>query len=364
MKKVGTIILLVLVFQSSFAQKMDSLDIMIGQMIMIGVSGTKVDAKNDTYKAVKRGMVGSVILFEKNISPNNSWVNLKKLTTTLQQASRVPLFISIDQEGGKVNRMKTKYGFPPSVTHQYLGKTASFDTTRFYSELMASTLSGVGINVNFAPDVDLNINPKNPIIGRYERSFSADPDTVIMHAAIFMQAHRYYGVINTLKHFPGHGSSTSDTHLGIADVTKTWKRDELYPYGILIKRGVVDAVMTSHIVNKKLDPSGLPATLSKDIITGILRDSLGFKGVIFTDDMHMKAIADHYGLKESLKLSINAGVDIVSFSHNIPDQRESSAIIVHRTIRQLVDSGEIPKYRIYESYRRVMRLKAQLNSGF
>lgn len=358
--KRSLLLVLILLTTLAEAQKQDSLDIMIGQMILIGVKGTSIDETNDTYKAIKDGKAGSVILFEKNISKTNSWVNLKRLNQKLQSATEMPLFIAIDQEGGKVNRLKSKYGFPMSVTHKYLGKTGSLDTTFFYSELMAATLSGLGINLNFAPVVDLETNPDNPIIARYERSFSADPDTVIMHASKFIDAHRLHGILTALKHFPGHGSSDSDTHLGIADVTDSWKKKELYPYGILIKQGKVDAIMSAHIVNKNIEPSGLPGTLSEKIISGILRDSLGFNGVVFSDDMHMKAISENYGLRESLKLSINAGIDIVSFSHNLPDQRRSSAYIVHKTIKDLVLKGEIPERRIRESYHRIMTLKYRI----
>ncbi|MDH5396541.1 MAG: glycoside hydrolase family 3 protein [Cyclobacteriaceae bacterium] len=342
----------------------DSLDIMIGQMILIGVNGTSVDATNETVKAVKEGKAGTVILFEKNIAKNDSWVELKKMTTSLQNATEIPLFIAIDQEGGRVNRLKPKYGFPRSVTHQYLGKTGSLDSTLFYTELMAATMAGLGINMNFGPVVDLESNPDNPIIAKYGRAFSPDPDSVVLHASAFIDAHRFYGVMTALKHFPGHGSSRADTHLGVADVTNYWTDDELYPYGILIMRGKVDAIMSAHIVNRKLDPSGNPGTLSRPIITGVLRDSLGFDGVIFSDDMHMKAISEHYGLRESLKLAINAGIDIVSFSHNLPDTRESSAMKVHATIRDLVQSGEISEYRIRESYRRIMLLKARIAATF
>ena len=360
MKKAFLLIALSTCFISSFSQKRDSLDIMIGQMILIGVSGTEINDQNQTIKAVKKGLAGSVILFEKNIASTDSYVKLKKLTTQLQSASTIPLFIAIDQEGGKVNRMKPKYGFPRSVTHEYLGKTKSLDSTRFYAELTASTLNTVGINLNFAPVVDVNVNKSNPIIGKYGRSFSGDADSVILHAGTYMDAHRYYNIITTLKHFPGHGSSKSDTHLGIADVTKTWKKEELAPYSLLIKQGKVDAIMSAHIVNKKLDPSGKPGTLSEPILSGILRDSLGFEGVIFSDDMHMKAISEHYGLRESLKLAINAGIDIVCFSHNLPDQRESSAVLVHSTIKDLVLKGEISRDKIKASYQRIMLLKRRL----
>lgn len=342
----------------------DSLDMMIGQMILIGVSGTSVEPDNEALKAVAEGKAGSVILFEKNIAKSNSYVKLKKLIWDLQEAAPVPLFIAIDQEGGRVNRLKTKYGFPTSVTHKYLGQTGSLDTTRFYSELMASTLAGMGINFNFAPVVDLETNPDNPIIARYGRAFSADPDSVVIHSRAFISAHRFFGVMTALKHFPGHGSSQSDTHLGMADVTDYWVEKELDPYSELIRAGMVDAVMSAHVVNKQLDDSGLPATLSEKIIGGVLRDSLGFNGVVFSDDMHMKAISENYGLRESLKMAINAGVDIVSFSHNLPDARESNGDKVHRTIRELVETGEIPMFRIRQSYNRIMDLKVRISAGF
>ena len=342
----------------------DSLDTMIGQMILIGVSGSNIEEGNVALEAVKEGKAGTVILFEKNIAKKDSYVKLKKLIWDLQVAAEIPLFIAIDQEGGRVNRLKTKYGFPKSVTHKYLGLSASTDSTKFYTELMASTLAGLGINMNFGPVVDLESNPKNPIIARYGRSFSADADSVVLHAKAYINAHRFFGVMTALKHFPGHGSSRSDTHLGIVDVTDYWTDEELRPYGEMIRLGMVDAIMSAHIVNKKLDSKGYPGTLSEEIIGGILRDSLKYDGVIFSDDMHMKAISEQYGLRESLKLAINAGIDIVSFSHNLPDARESNGDKVHRTIRELVEAGEIPLFRIRESYRRIMQLKGRISAGF
>ena len=342
----------------------DSLDIMIGQMILVGVSGTSVDRTNVAMKAVREGKAGSIILFEKNISDKDSYVNLKRLIWDLQREARIPLFIAIDQEGGRVNRLKPKYGFPRSVTHKYLGTVGSLDSTRLYSELMASTLAGLGINLNFAPVVDLEINKQNPIIARYGRSFSEDPDSVVMHSTIFINSHRFFGVMTSLKHFPGHGSSSTDTHLGLVDVTSSWTQKEMDPYAELIRSGMVDAIMSAHVVNRKLDPSGLPATLSERVIGDILRDSLGFDGVIFSDDMHMKAISDKYGLRESLKLAINAGIDIVCFSHNLPDARQSNGDKVHKTIRDLVESGDIPMYRIRQSYARIMILKQRISAGF
>jgi beta-N-acetylhexosaminidase len=343
------------------AQVKDSLDIKIGQMILIGFPTGAVDP--EVLREVREGKVGSIILFEKNIPPKNSFVALKKITWTYQQAAPIPLLISIDQEGGKVNRLKDKYGFPKSITAEAMGKSNSLDSVRFYGEATASTLAGLGINVNFAPVVDLAANPTNPVIVKNGRAFSNNEDSVTMLAKEFIKEHRKYGVITSLKHFPGHGSSKDDTHLGIADVTNTWNERELKPYRDLIDSGYADAVMTSHIVNKNLDKNGHPGTLSFDILTGMLRNQLHFNGVIFTDDMQMHAIAKHYGLEEAIKLAVNGGVDIMTFSNNIAGSDERTVDKVHGIIRRMVESGEIKRERIEESFKRVMKLKAQLQAG-
>lgn len=342
------------------AQVTDSLDIKIGQMLLIGFPRAEVDQA--VLKEIREGKVGSVIIFEKNIPQKNSFVALKKITWTYQQAAPIPLFICIDQEGGRVNRLKEKYGFPRSITAAAMGKANSLDSVRFYSETTASTLAGLGINVNFAPVVDLASNPDNPIIAKYGRAFSANEDSVALLAKEFIKGHRKYRVLTSLKHFPGHGSSKNDTHLGIADVTNTWGQRELTPYQMLIDSGYTDAIMTSHIVNRKLDPDGNPGTLSEDIITGILRNKMHFNGVVFTDDMQMHAITKHYGLEDAIRLAINAGVDIMTFSNNISGSDERTVDKVHELIRGMVKSGAIKESRIDESFDRIMKLKAQLTA--
>jgi beta-N-acetylhexosaminidase len=346
------------ILQPTQAQ-IDSLDLKIGQMILIGFPGTKVDSA--VLNEVKQGKVGSIIIFEKNIPLKNSFIELKKIIWTYQQASPTPLFICIDQEGGRVNRLKDKYGFPSSITAAAMGKAPSLDSVRFYAEATASTLAGLGINVNFAPVVDLASNPNNPIIAKYGRAFSAKEDSVTLMAKEFIKQHHKMGVLTSLKHFPGHGSSKDDTHLGIADVTQTWEERELKPYKDLIDSGYADAIMTSHIVNKKLDKHGHPGTLSSDILTGILRKKLNFNGVVFTDDMQMHAITKSYGLEEAIKLAINGGVDIMTFSNNISGSEERTVDRVHHIIRSMVQRGEISRSRIDESYRRIRKLKSRLD---
>lgn len=338
------------------AQNRDSLDLKIGQMLLIGVPGTSVDPT--VLKEIKEGKAGSIIFFEKNIDKANSYANLKKLAWTYQQAAPIPLFVSIDQEGGKVNRLKEKYGFPRSISAAAM--SSSLDSVRFYAETTAATLAGLGININFAPVVDLGNNPNNPIIAGKERSFSANENQVAACAREFINAHRKIGVITVLKHFPGHGSSKDDTHLGIADVTSTWEPRELAPYQQLIDSGFVDAVMTAHIVNRKLDKSALPGTLSKPIIDSLLRKTLHWDGVVFSDDMQMHAIEKYYGLEDAVRLAINAGVDVLTISNNIQGSKDRTVDVVHSIIRRLVSNGTIPMSRIDESYARIMKLKSRL----
>jgi beta-N-acetylhexosaminidase len=363
MNKFIAIITLLLGVLPSFGQpgeiirQSDSLDIKIGQMIMVGYNGTSLKTNDPIIDEIKNGSVGGVILFEKNIADSNSALNLKRLISGLQAEAEVPLIIAIDQEGGTVNRLKSKYGFPESVTAAYLGELDNEDSTRYYARQTATTLANLGFNVNFAPVLDLASNPNNPIIAKYGRAYSADPQMVTKHAAITIAEHTRLKVITVGKHFPGHGSSLADTHLGMADVTDTWDISELYPYKALIKTGALKAVMSAHIVNMNLDPEGLPGTLSRKILHDILRQDLGFKGVVFSDDMQMQAITEHYGLEKAIELGINAGLDVIIFSNNIQNSEERTVATVHNIIKKLVNDGKIQQSRIDESYHRIIKLK-------
>jgi beta-N-acetylhexosaminidase len=343
---------------STYAQTRDSLDIKIGQMILMGIPYAKVDTI--ILEEVRKGNIGSIILFEKNIPKKPSvFADLKKIIWTYQEAAPSPIFVSIDQEGGKVNRLKEKYGFTRSITAEATGQSKSLDSARFYAEATASTLAGLGFNVNFAPCVDVAVDPTNPVIVTKGRSYSANEDTVAIMAAVFIKQHRKYGVVTVLKHFPGHGSSTTDSHFGVADVTKTWTPRELKPYQLLLDSGYVDGVMSCHIVNKELDKSGKPGTLSKDMLDGMLRKKMRYDGVVFSDDMQMEAITKQYGLDESIKMAILAGVDILCFANNVPGSQKVSPQRIFSVIRDAVKNGEISAQRINESYHRIIRLKKE-----
>ncbi|MGK7389274.1 MAG: glycoside hydrolase family 3 protein [Candidatus Cyclobacteriaceae bacterium M2_1C_046] len=354
-------IFLILLFLStySYGQQIDSLDFKIGQMILVGLDNEGAIPNENLLKEIRSGRTGGIIIFEKNIPQQDSFIELKKLVWNIQNAAPYPLFIAIDQEGGRVNRLKTKYGFPRSVSASYLGKLQNPDSTRFYAEITAATLAGLGINVNFAPVVDVAVNPDNPIIAKVERSYSAEPDSVVLHAEQVIKAHRQFNILPVLKHFPGHGSSHADTHLGIADVTSYWQKYELVPYQHMINSGVVEAIMTAHIVNRKLEQKGYPGTLSEMIITNLLRNKMGYDGLVFSDDMQMHAITKHYGLENAIELAIKAGVDVMIFSNNISGSELQTVSRVHKVIKDLISSGKIPEERINESYQRIMRIKSQ-----
>lgn len=358
--KIYLLSILLLLSVVAKSQEQDSLDIIIGQMIMAGVIDfQQIDLREELLLNLEQGKIGGVVLFEKNVPKTNTRQGLIAMIDTLQAHAPIPLLVSIDEEGGIVNRLKPKYGFDDPPSAQQLGEWDNTDTTYYYARRIADNLKSLGINLNYAPVVDLNINPKNPIIGGIGRSFSADYMEVVEHAAVYIQAHRDAQVGTSLKHFPGHGSSAKDTHKGIADVSKTFVIEELYPYKMLIDSGKVDAVMTSHVMNRILADS-LPGTLSKRVVDGVLRSFLGYEGLVFSDDMQMKAITDHYGLETSVKLSILAGVDILVYANHVLEKDVIPVEKLFNLIKRLVQSGEIPASRIRESYKRIMDFKVQL----
>ncbi|MCV9388465.1 glycoside hydrolase family 3 protein [Reichenbachiella ulvae] len=338
-----------------------SLDIMIGQMIMTGIGDQSYMREDDLIlKEIREGKVGGVIYFEKNVNRNSPADQLKRGISMLKAQAEIPLFVSIDEEGGLVNRLKPKYGFPETKKAGYLGEIDNLDSTAFYAERTASTLNDLGFNLNYAPDVDVAVYKENPVIAKLGRSYSDDPLVVAKHASQVVKTHREYQILTVLKHFPGHGSSHADSHLGVADVTNYWEFGELMPYRAMMDSGMVDAIMSAHIVNKHLDPDGLPATLSPVVIDQVLRKFLKYDGVVFSDDMQMHAISKNFGFEESIRLAIQAGVDVIMFAGNVPDNQKKTATDVHTAIKNLVDTGVISAQRIKESYDRIMRLKANL----
>ena len=337
------------------------LDRAIGRMLMVGFRGTALADSNHIVRDITTYDLGGVILFDYDVPTKQKHRNitgpqqLRVLIQSLQNLSADTLLIAVDQEGGRVGRLKSSYGFKPTVSAAYLGAVNDLDTTRAYADEAARQLNRLGVNVNFAPVVDLNVNPDNPVIGALDRSFSSDPWVVTKHAGIVIDEHLEEGIIPVPKHFPGHGSAWNDSHVGMADVTTTWQPIELLPYQRLIEERKLPMVMTAHIFNAALD-SLHPATLSQPVISGLLRDSLGFEGVVVSDDMQMKAIRSFYGLKESIRLALTAGVDILLFANNsIYDAQIVPK--AHRIIKELLDEGAITREQIMRSERRILKMK-------
>ncbi len=299
------------------------------------------------------------MMFLPKSSPRNitSPSQIKELIKNLQKFSPTPLFIAIDAEGGYVNRLKPKYGFIEIPSAQEMGKR-NIEETKKTAIKLTNQFIDLGINTNFAPVVDVNVNPDNPVIGGIERSFSNNPEKVTEHALAFIEGHHQNNIITAIKHFPGHGSSKDDSHKGMTDITKTYKEKELIPYQKLIEKAVVDMVMTAHIINRDIDPD-YPATLSPFFINNILRKQLGFEGVVVSDDMQMGAITEYYGFAESIILAINAGCDLLIISNNNKIYDETAPYRAQEIIFEAVKSGKISIDRILESSDRIYNLKKQ-----
>ncbi len=342
-----------------------TLDAKIGQMLMVGFRGMEVDDTHFIVQDIQQRNLGGIILFDYDViraEPKRnieSPAQVKTLIAQLQQKAATPLLVAVDQEGGIIARLKERYGFHSTRSHMDLGTEDDLHLTLTETTALATTLAEAGFNLNMAPVVDLCSNPDNPVIAAYERCFSAEPQKVTEHALSYIDAHHQRGVLTTLKHFPGHGSSQDDSHLGLTDVTNSWSELELLPYQNIIAAGKADLVMTAHVFNAHLDPE-YPATLSRAVIDGILRQRLGFDGVVISDDMQMGAIVDHYGFETAIALAITAGVDILVFGNNL---RYDENIVPRAiaTIKKLVHAGTLSEARIEQAYRRIMQLKSRLN---
>jgi beta-N-acetylhexosaminidase len=333
-----------------------SCSLTLSRMFLVGFDGDALEQGHWLRKALKSSPPAGVILFDRNIdgSVQNfcSPQQLKELTTALEKISNGPLLIAVDQEGGRVCRLKEQNGFLPTKTAADLGVQYPGEATLPAAEAIAAELAECGINLNLAPVADVNLNSDNPIIAQYERSFAADPDTVAAHCQAFIQAHHKYGVACCLKHFPGHGSASGDSHLGFVDISKDWQEEELRPYKKMIGQGIVDAIMTAHVVHYGLDPSGLPATLSPLMIDGMLRENLGFHGVVITDDLQMKAIASHYGFQEAVQRAVLAGTDLLIVGNNLERNPDALELGV-QAVQELLDQGKVSEERILASLRRI-----------
>ena len=329
---------------------------MVGQMVLVGFVGNKPEDQGfrTVLSQAAEGKISGVLYLSRNVRTLRA---VKGLNQRLQSASRVPLLIAVDQEGGRIERLTRAVGFRESPSAASVAHSMKPGDARAEYGKMAAGLAECGFNLNLAPVVDLNTNPENPIIGRLGRSYSVDEGAVSTYARAFVHGHRAHGVLTSLKHFPGHGSSDADTHRGMVDVTDTWNEQELTPYRDLISSGDADLIMSAHVINRKIPGAeNTPASLSPATLVGLLRKKLGFRGVVISDDLQMGAIIKTRSFEDTVTQAVMAGNDLLVFANDKnPDPLipEKIADLLERETK----SNPALLARIKESYGRIMRLK-------
>lgn len=322
----------------------------IGQMFIVGFDGFSVPTEFKDF--VRDYNLGGTIYFKRNCE---SPAQIAELSNEIQfqcrDSNAPPLFISIDHEGGKVNRLSKP--FTKFSGNDAIGEMGSPKVAFEFGAVLARELRAVGVNINYAPVVDVNSNPKNPVINT--RAFSSDPETVGKLGSAVCRGLQKFNVMAVAKHFPGHGDTTEDSHFSLPKVEKTLaqlEECELIPFRRVI-RSRVEAIMTAHILMTGLDPD-LPATMSRKIMTGLLRETLRFSKLIISDDLEMKAISDHFGRKEAAVQSIAAGCDLLIYRGDLG--YPSDAI---EAIAEAVHAGKIPLEQIEKSLARIEGAKKQ-----
>ena len=324
-----------------------SLEEKIGQMLVVGFQGTEITANLENL--IKKNKVGGVILIGDNVTDVNGVIKLNNDIKKLNEENDIPLLISVDEEGGSVSRVPGEFIEVP--TSEFIGRLDSEEISYNTGKVIGEQIKALGFNMDYAPVLDILSNPDNTVIG--DRAYGNNADIVSRLGISTMNGLESEGVIPVVKHFPGHGDTYVDSHYGLPIVYKTLEELnslEFIPFKDAIDSGA-DAVMVSHIILSNIDSEN-PASLSKDIVKGILRDNLGFNGVVVTDDMTMGAIVNNFDIGSSAIKAINAGVDIILVCHDYEMQ-----IKVIEAIRNAVRTGEISEAIINESVYRVLTLK-------
>ncbi|WP_435790780.1 beta-N-acetylhexosaminidase [Clostridium sp.] len=328
-----------------------TIDEKIGQMLVVGIDG--YDLNENTKSLIGKSKIGGVILFSNNIQDTNQLLNLLNSLKSENLKNKIPLFLSVDEEGGRVTRMPKEFrNFP---TNKAIGKVNDAVLSYSIGSTIAMEIGSFGFNMDFAPVLDVNSNSKNPVIGN--RSFGADANIVSNLGIQTMKGIQSENIIPVVKHFPGHGDTSVDSHLGLPSVNNDLKRLkslELIPFTEAIKNNA-DAVMIAHILLPKIDSEN-PSSLSKIIITNILRGDLNFNGVIITDDMTMGAIVKNYNIGEAAVKSVKAGTDIVLVCHGYDNE-----VNVINALKNAISNGDISGQRIDESVYRILSLKQKYN---
>ena len=333
-------------------------DSMIGEMLVLGFSGAASDAAGAQGLAahVSNGKVGGVCFLGHNARSRAGAESLARLFNAAGRRSKA--LVAIDQEGGAVQRLGAKIGYRAIPAAQAVAARNAPDAAKAIYAQMARDMKAAGFNLNLAPVVDLGFEPRNPIVAHYGRAFGEDGATVASYAGAFVAGHREAGVLTALKHFPGHGSTLTDSHERPVDLTATWREDEIEPYRKLAQNGLVDVVMSGHLKHDRFT-AGEPATLSNRAIEGWLRREIGYRGAVMTDDLDMAAIRSNYALPDAIVRAVAAGNDLILLSNSLdPDPDLPLAAIA--AIRDGVMKGRIPAARIEAAAQRIAALKARV----
>ncbi|WP_262675148.1 beta-N-acetylhexosaminidase [Paenibacillus sp. J5C2022] len=328
----------------------------IGQLMIIGLNGTEPDAF--AKEMIQMHKVGGFILYGDNIDNAEQTLALLNGLKELNAAEDgIPLLLSVDQEGGRVSRLPDEYRPLPKAMS--VGSKDDERYTRLTGQALGIAVKSLGFNMNFAPVLDINSNPKNPVIG--DRAYGTDAASVTEHGMLAMEGIRSEGVIPVVKHFPGHGDTSVDSHIDLPVVGKSLEQLEqleLVPFREAIRQDA-DVIMVAHLLLPQLDKD-YPSSLSKEIVTGLLREQLQYDGVVVTDDMTMGGITDGYGVAEAAVKSLQAGTDLILVGHNNKDQ-----LAAWNAIKQSIEDGQLSEQRLDQSVDRIMRLKQkyELNDG-
>ena len=339
----------------------------IGNLIIAGFRGSSVSEDTRIQNWIHDYQLGGIILYDMDLEYNQlgtrnirSYEQLKNLNINLQSFSKEPLFIAIDQEGGEVNRLNTKYGFPEFPSWYEIGRRDDLKFTKTYSRKLGKLLDNLHINLNFAPVLDVDRGTSS-FIAKQARALSSNIQKITEHSRVFIEQFQQNGVLCCGKHFPGQGSASGDTHAGATDITTTWNKQELEPYKSLINSKHLDAIIVAHTFHNKFDAK-FPASMSRKTITDLLRIEMGFSGVVICDDPSMKAISEHYNLKMTFKCMLNAGVDMFILGNNLEYDPHLIPNAV-RCLQELVTEGAISENRIYESIHRIQSLRSKLKGN-
>ena len=325
----------------------------IGQLIFAGIDGTTMT--HETRQLIHDYKVGGIILFANNMTSHKQTIELLQQIKNANEQNKLPLFLGVDQEGGRVERLSEEIKKLPAAMR--VGEQDNPDVSFEFGKLLSQQVKLYGFNLNFAPVLDINSNPNNPVIG--ERSFGNTAEMVSQHGIKVMEGIQSKNIIPVIKHFPGHGDTDTDSHFELPQVDKNLpelESQELIPFKRAIEAGA-DMIMTAHILLPHIDPD-YPATISKKVIHDLLREKLNFTGVIITDDMTMQGLTDHFEIGQAAVQSIQAGSDIILVAHEY-----ETIFSVYDALKTAIENDEINEDRLDESLERIIKLKEDYQLG-